>query len=79
VPDNRRACSALTGIGEHLPNKQDVIFSKMTLLANMILSGIYTISKFTCAISLRFIRVSQREKFASHLGAFSFGNSITLA
>lgn len=35
VPDNRRACSALTGIGEHLPNKQDGIFSKMTLLANI--------------------------------------------
>jgi hypothetical protein len=31
------------------------------------------------AATLRFIRVSQREKFASHLGAFSFGNSITLA
>jgi hypothetical protein len=28
------------------------------------------------AATLRFIRVSQREKFASHLGAFSFGNSI---
>ena len=35
VPDNRRACSALAGIGESLPNKQDVIFSKMTLLANI--------------------------------------------
>jgi hypothetical protein len=35
VPDNRRACSALAGIGEHLPNKQNVIFSKMTLLANI--------------------------------------------
>ena len=28
------------------------------------------------AATLRFIRVSQREKFALHLGAFSFGNSI---
>ena len=35
MPDNRRACSALAGIGENLPNKQDVIFSKMTLLANI--------------------------------------------
>jgi len=35
VPDNRRACSALAGIGENFPNKQDVIFSKMTLLANI--------------------------------------------
>lgn len=33
VPDNRRACSALTGIGENFLNKQNVIFSKMTLLA----------------------------------------------
>lgn len=55
VPDNRRACSALTGIGEHLPNKQDVIFSKMTLLANMILYGIY---------------VSVKEKFALHPSVF---------
>lgn len=35
VPDNRRACSALTGIGENFLNKQNVIFSKMTLLANI--------------------------------------------
>lgn len=55
VPDNRRACSALTGIGEHLPNKQDGIFSKMTLLANMILYGIY---------------VSVKEKFALQPSVF---------
>jgi hypothetical protein len=50
VPDNRRACSALAGIGENFPNKQDVIFSKMTLLANMILYGIYVSvkEKFAC-------------------------------
>ena len=45
MPDNRRACSALAGIGEHLPNKQDVIFSKMTLLATTSSSTEEEISK----------------------------------
>ena len=29
------------------------------------------------SVALRFIHVSQNEKFAAHLGAFSSGNSIT--
>ena len=72
VPDNRRACSALAGIGENFPNKQNVIFSKMTLLANMILSGIYTISKFTCAICSRLFRACVRSFHLALLRCVSF-------
>ena len=35
VSNNRSAHAAFTGFGKCVPNKQDVIFSKMTLLANI--------------------------------------------